>query len=250
MKLKKLTEESCNKLLNDLLDDFNGKSKFYLNHDQDFIPLSNRLDFIESGSYEIDEKFGRINLKSDDTNGKYDFENAKIIFEALDGLTPLEANDKRLWVKLTHDNCHKYVVNRWMNGRTERKVTNIIERFFYKGSGQQSRIRNGVARLWWIAYLTVQSDEQNEDEKWKYTKLICESQDFITSILERTMGTYPNVRLGVLEYYFENSDVFENSKSRKIQQLLRDLNNYGGVTLLSLMTKTQVKEICSKLLPR
>ena len=135
-----------------------------------------------------------------------------------------------------------------MDGKEKSKDT-IIERFFFTGRSQSARVRNGIARLWWIAYLTVQNEETDEDKKWIYTKAICESQDFITSILERTMGTYPNVRFGVLEYYLENKLAFGSSKSKKIQQILRDLNNYGGVNLLSLMSKSQVKEVCSKLLP-
>ena len=81
-----------------------------------------------------------------------------------------------------------------------------------------------------------------------FTKAICESQDFITSILERKMGTYPNVRIGVLEYYIENKAAFGSSKSKKIQQILRDLNNYGGVNLLPLMSKDQVKKVLSSLM--
>jgi hypothetical protein len=209
------------------------------------------MDFVEQGSYNILEKFvgydSRINLKID-SSGIYDFENAKFIFEALEGLTPTDANDERLWVRLTHEHCHKYMVERWMKGKEERTLKNIIERFFLTGSGQQARVRNGIARLWWIAQLTVQQSEQNEENKWKYTKVICESQDFITSILERTMGTYPNVRFGVLDFYIENKNAFESSKSKKIQQILRDLNNYGGVTLLPLLTKEEVKDICAKLI--
>ena len=63
------------------------------------------------------------------------------------------------------------------------------------------------------------------------------------------MGTYPNVRFGVLDFYIENKEAFENARSKKIQQILRDLNNYGGVTLLSLLSKEEVKSICAILLP-
>ena len=42
-------------------------------------------------------------------------------------------------------------------------------------------------------------------------------------------------------------DKFGSSKSKKIQHILRDLNNYGGVNLLPLMSKENVKEIVSGL---
>jgi hypothetical protein len=251
MKIRKLSTESCKTLLRNLTDNFEDLRSNYINHDRDFQPLTLGMDFVEQGSYNILEKFvgydSRINLKID-SSGIHDFENAKFIFEALEGLTPTDANDERLWVRLTHEHCHKYMVERWMKGNEERTLKNITERFFLTGSGQQARVRNGIARLWWIAQLTVQQSEKNEENKWKYTKIICESQDFITSILERTMGTYPNVRFGVLDFYIENKNAFESSKSKKIQQILRDLNNYGGVTLLPLLTKEEVKDICAKLI--
>jgi hypothetical protein len=37
-------------------------------------------------------------------------------------------------------------------------------------------------------------------------------------------------------------------RSKKIQALLKDINNYGGVSLLSLMEKEEVKELVSELI--
>ena len=250
MKIKKLTEGSTRSLLDNLKNDFNGLKKYYHSHSKlDFKPITEGMDLVQSGSYSLEASNFRpfdnqIVLETDGT-GKFDFENAKKIYELFKDLTPADANDSRLWVRLTHDHCHDYMVKRWMDKPKSEKV--VLERFFYLGSGQSARVRNGVARLWWIAHLTVQKNETEDSEKWMYTKAICESQDFITSILERTMGTYENVRFGVLEYYLENKDKFGSSKSKKIQHILRDLNNYGGVNLLPLMSKDDVKEIVSGL---
>ena len=251
MKIRKLTEDSSRLLLKNLNSNFGELKKKYHNHDSEFKSLALGLDLVDKGSYEIEDKYFRhrdIQMKLEtDGLGKFDFDNAKIIYEAFEGLTPSDANDERLWVRLTHDHCHKYMVKRWMGGKEKSEKT-IEERFFYKGRAQSARVRNGIARLWWIAHLTVQPHEADEEKKWMLTKAICESQDFITSILERTMGTYPNVRIGVLEYYIENKTAFGSSKSKKIQQILRDLNNYGGVNLLPLMSKDQVKKVVSNLM--
>ena len=251
MKIRKLTEDSSRLLLKNLNSNFGELKKSYHNHDGEFESLALRLDLVDKGSYEIEDKYFRyrdaqMKLETDGL-GKFDFDNAKIIYKAFEGLTPADANDERLWVRLTHDHCHKYMVKRWMGGKEKSEKT-IEERFFYKGRAQSARVRNGIARLWWIAHLTLQPHETDEEKKWMFTKAICESQDFITSILERTMGTYPNVRIGVLEYYIENKAAFGSSKSKKIQQILRDLNNYGGVNLLPLMSKNEVKDIISKLI--
>jgi hypothetical protein len=62
------------------------------------------------------------------------------------------------------------------------------------------------------------------------------------------MGTYPNVRFAILDFYLDNKAAFGEAKSKKIQQLLRDINNYGGVNLLPLMSKEQVTELIKKII--
>jgi hypothetical protein len=254
MKIKKLTEKSCNDLYENIVDADENYLINYHYHKKDFVPLTKNMDLVATGNYEIEDKyFSSLDFQLkliDDNSGNYDFENCKIIYEIFKDLTPSDANDERLWVRLTHDHCHKYIVKRWMtasNGKIKSKDV-IKERFFFKGRSQNARVRNGISRLWWIAFLTIQHNEINEEERWKYTKAICESQDFITSILERTLGTYQNVRFAILEYYIENKESFGNSKSKKIQKLIRDLNNFGGVNLLPLMTKEDVKLIIQKLM--
>lgn len=249
MKIKKLTEKSTEKLFENLEENFEILSSHYHNHTREFESLSDSFCRIDIGGYEIDQNLfdsnNQMKLETDG-NGTFDFENAKIIYNAF-VITPNDANDERLWVRLTHDHCHKYIVNRWMKSGKKKKIDTIKERFFFKGRSQSARVRNGISRLWWIAHLTVLIDESDETKKWQYTKAIFESQDFVTSILERSMGTYPNVRMGVLEYYIENKSAFGKAKSKKIQQILRDLNNYGGVNLLPLMSKQEIKDIISTL---
>ena len=254
MKIKKLKKASCEELYSNLKNNLSSVKNNYIEHGSEFIPLSNGMERVESGAYDIDDSFynhrsGQIILKTDG-KGTYDFENAKIIYELFKDMSPMDANDERIWIRLTHDHFHKYIVKRWMTGsRSVKDIRRVItERFFYKGDAQAARVRNGISRLWWIAHLTVNLGEENNEKRWALTKAICESQDFITSILERRLGSYSNVRIGILEFYLENKELFGSSKSKKIQTLLKDINNYGGVSLLSLMEKKEVKELVSELI--
>ena len=255
MIIKKITKKSWEDLLKKVKDDFDDYKNCYHKHSSslvEFKPLTQGLENVKYGQFnfsnDLFDSKNQLKLESDG-NGKFDFDNAKKIYNAFEGkLTALEANDARLWVRLTHDHGHKYVVKRWMDG-TEKKFDVVKERFFYEGKSQAARLRNGLARLWWIAYLTIDNDAETEKDRWRYTEAVCESQDFITSIFERSMGAYENIRFGILEYYLENPKAFSGSMGKKIQQLTRELNNYGGVTLLPLLTKEKVKSICAKLLP-
>ncbi len=243
--------ESCEILRANVKNEFDKVQNSYFNHPiRDFESLTNNLSKIESGGLILSDTLfdSEIQMKLETRNGASDdFVNSKIIYEAFHELTPLEANDPRLWIRLTHDHCHKYVVERWSKGGKSSDV--IKDRFFFEGSSQQTRLRNGVARLWWIAHLTIDKEATEEDQKWRFTKAVCETQEFIVSIFERTLGSYENVRFGILEYYLNFPEAFKGQFTKKIQALVRDLNNYGGVTLLPLMTKDEVKEVCARLLP-
>jgi hypothetical protein len=254
MIIKKITKQGWEDLYKRVKNDYVGNKDSYHSHTVliDFVPITIDSEKVKSGEFnfsnDLFDSRGQLLLESDGF-GKYDFENAVKLYNAFDGkLTALGANDARLWVRLTHDHGHKYLVKRWMGGK-EKKFDSVKERFFYEGKSQAARLRNGLARLWWIAHLTVNNDGETEEEKWKYTEAVCKSQDFITSIFERSMGAYENVRFGILEYYLENENAFGGSMGRKIQHLTRELNNYGGVTLLPLMSKDEIKELCSRILP-
>lgn len=197
-----------------------------------------KVQLVRDGKIRLEEryfKFGstcQMNLVPEERS---DFENAKKVYECF-SFSPLEANDPRIWVRLSHDQCHEYVVKRW--GKKDSSVGQIQDRFFFNGKSLATRVRNGIARLWWIAHLTV--DESSED-KWRYTKIIFDSQDIITSLLERRLGCYREVRLGFLEFYEKNKIFFSGpAKSKRIQQTLKDLNNNGGVELLSLLSRGDI----------
>ena len=127
MKIKKLTEGSTRSLLDNLKNDFNGLKKYYHSHSKlDFKPITEGMDLVQGGSYSLEASNFRpfdnqIVLETDGT-GKFDFENAKKIYELFKDLTPADANDSRLWVRLTHDHCHDYMVKRWMDKPKSEKV--------------------------------------------------------------------------------------------------------------------------------
>ena len=69
----------------------------YHSHGTQFEALTADVDLVQNGSYLLDDKYffyhnNQIKLETDGA-GKYDFQNAKIIYEMFDGLTPLDAND-------------------------------------------------------------------------------------------------------------------------------------------------------------
>lgn len=250
MKIYKLTEKSVQSLYDELNKGTKNTFKRYFSLSGSWNAKGkDNLEVNEEGFYKIDQKlfYHNSQFKGSGYSVTDDFENAKLLYSSLSDLTPSDANDERFWTRLTHEHFHNYTFKRWYeNKKTDNQRDMILDRSFFIGRGQRARTHNSVARLWWIPHLTVRHNETDESKKWEITKAIFEYQELITSLLERNFGAYENVRIGFMEFYIENK---ANINSQKAQKMLTSLNNYGGVTLLPLMSKDEVKEVCIRLLP-
>lgn len=113
-----------------------------------------------------------------------DFQNAKIVFEAFKNkLNPVQASDLRLWAYLAHVQHWEYMSHRWKidipdeeddEGSEERKksprekmIDRVKTRYFFGDSRGKAFVRQGIARLYWSAYLTY--DDTN-DNPYEYTE--------------------------------------------------------------------------------
>jgi hypothetical protein len=233
MIIKKITLNAYDRLLSNVKSSYDSVKNKYSNLNTPFDFANDNIETISNGIYNI----SNIQL-IEDHNGSHDFENAKLIYSAFSFLTPTEANDERLWTALTHHYFHKYCVSRWMN--QESKKDSVIDRFFYEGNSLVARSRNAISRLWWTAHLTINKEAESEELKWRLTKIIFSTQDIQVSLLERKLGLYENIRTPFLEFYQENKD---SMNSKKIQQIIRDLNNYGGVISLTELSSQEVKDL-------
>ena len=73
------------------------------------------------------------------------------------------------------------------NKRTtvEKAISRVGTRYFFKASKGKAFVRQGIARLYWSAYLTY--DESNPSgNPYEYTEYFFSKQDIFTSITERS----------------------------------------------------------------
>jgi hypothetical protein len=170
---------------------------------------------------------------------KNDFENSKITYEWLKNLSISEANDSRFWTTLTHLNYEKYTRFRW---KIDKKTTNgtIKQRYFYTGAGLQARLRNAISRLWWIAKLTVREDLP---DKYIYTDIVWSSQDLMQNLFERSLGTYPNIRFGILEFFLQRKLIYD---SKQFRVFYKEINALGAMSPLGLLSENEVIEFLLK----
>ena len=187
------------------------------------------------GCYKIPE----IKLKAD-RKGKFDFENSKRNYEAFNFLTPEEADDPRLWVYLSTCHFYEYTKVRWLSSSSSPKV--FERRLLYEGAGRGVRTRNSISRLWWTAHLTVKKEGDKID--WKHTKAIFDVQDLQVGLLERNLGSYPEILRSFLNFYLKNK---LQMKSTVIQLMIKELNNIGGVYFLPFIEKSNINNILQTL---
>jgi hypothetical protein len=104
-------------------------------------------------------------------------------------------------------------------------------------------LRNGLARLWWYGHVTHDPERQNP---YELTRVLLSTLDITQQIMERNFGRIENVRTGFLEFLLRNQKKLlgpGNKKRWYIRQLAIYLNLRGGVTLLDVLSKTDVGNV-------
>jgi hypothetical protein len=198
----------------------------------------------------------RVEMKSaltlDEPDGENlkDLENAIRVHKALQQLTPLQARDPRVWTRLAHVDCWKYMrgrwpVERWEKGGAEKVARGVVGRYFVPGSDSRALLRNGIARLWWTAQLTY---DATRDNPYELTSVLFSKEDIMQQMVERNMGRGPEILTGFLEFLLQNKSelLTGGDKNRdRIRRLAKFLNMYGGVCLLDCLSQTDIIRVLS-----
>lgn len=181
-----------------------------------------------------------------------DYQNAQIIYEVFKGkINPVQASDLRLWAYLAHVQHWDYMHKRWkvnvsekenqeddLNKRLENKaIDRVGSRYFFKESKSKAFVRQGIARLYWSAYLTY--DEENENP-YEYTEFFFSKQDIFTSVTERSYARNKILVLAALRELKKNPEMSRED----IRLFLAKLNQVGAITVLDFLNKKQAEQIC------
>lgn len=173
------------------------------------------------------------NLVDPSGEPKTDAEASQLIFQWLSNLTPVEAADERLWVLLTHRTFAQYVHSRWGKGleRATQPDALIVDRWFFRGSGVATFVRNGISRLWWFGHLTYDAKRTNPFE---LTDVLLSLQDIQVAFLERSLGRCKPLLRAVLETVKKRQEELrETPKSGDvIQEWAKEIRLYGGAYVL------------------
>lgn len=186
IEVKALKLEYCSNLLDELDSDSSPLDKDEIQLEEEFASGSTGIYLDKNVLEQLDISLG---YREKGVNN-CDIKNSILLFEGLykleDGkkcrITPMEASDRRIWTYLALSHFLPYMKKRWSTG-------DISKRYFMPGRREQLRfeylVRHGVARLWWMAYLTF--DPKSKDSFHLLNTLMA-STDIATSILERKVS--------------------------------------------------------------
>ena len=186
-----------------------------------------------------------------DPNGEHksDAEASQLIYQWLSSLTPVQASDERLWILLTHRVFSRYVHKRWgssLEGST-RPEDRVLDRWFFRGAGVATFVRNGLSRLWWFGYLTHDKSRANPFE---LTDVLLSLQDIQVAFLERSLGRCRPLLKVVLETVKKHEAELRNTPKSGdvIQEWAKEIRLYGGAFLLDAVPPERLAFVVNRML--
>ena len=177
-----------------------------------------------------------------------DFENSKRIYEAFKGsINPIQASYLRLWAYLAHCTYWEYMRTRWAinieseeddeDTGSDKLVARIGSRYFFKASKGKAFVRQGIARLYWAAYLTY--DETNAANPYEMTEYFLSKQDIFTVSTEHALARNKALLIGALKALKEHGEL----KRQEIRRFFVKLNQAGGIVVFDSLNIESAYEL-------
>jgi hypothetical protein len=171
---------------------------------------------------------------------KLDYNAAVNVYKAYRSLSSLQASDGRFWSYLCHVKHYEYVKSRWaVKPGAKKPIDSIKSRYFVRNRRDLSR--NAIARLWWAAHLTY--DSNANDPYWR-TKVLFKNQDMFAQLMERSISNNKTLLNYILEavYQFESDDAEEPQElgKKETQKLIKFISIIGGRKQLDTLSKDDV----------
>lgn len=223
--------------INPLID-----SGFFTSHNDSIIQFIDAPDYPDLISNVVAEFYSTF-----ESNPKNEFELAKIIYENI-RINRAQAANNQYWVYVNLTYFRDFIKKRWIkiNEEDQNEIDNIkIDRYFLAvESSQNSLIKSPIAGLWWAIELTI---DLSLEDPYYYSKIFLSDRN----LRDKNMGTYKLIRhkyifQAMLEFYEKYKNSLHESKrigSEAIaQQLSKTINQIGGLTLLSYLSKDEISD--------
>lgn len=179
--------------------------------------------------------------------------NVRTIYETFRHFTPTEAATENIWVALENTYYLDYHLHEIHKLRGRKDVDDTIKvRTFMSGKHgeKRSQIINNLSHLWWVGHYTY---DDSADDHYHLTKFFLATPYRGNAVVFSSSSVVRNgeVSLGILEaikHLVESGQIVANRQA--YSEACKIINIVGGVKLIDMMSREDVKEIIVKELPK
>lgn len=170
--------------------------------------------------------------------GGIDVENAVSVHRYLGVMDRANAASAEFWTYAAFVTYRSYMEDRWPlhDLKTEDAWRNRVrDRWLLVSPSRGKLVRHGVARLWWVADLTVDIDQQHPlsmDDPYGYTRETFKNEDRIINIFDREVGAIPALTRAVLERAAAGDHVADDKPFRNLMRAFTLIDGYREVAML------------------
>ncbi|MDO5556903.1 MAG: DUF6339 family protein [Clostridia bacterium] len=210
------------KVLNKIEEDIIVNKKYYIEMLKNPNWLKKMFEEANNNNYEVSSQIEVEQFELIIGDAKTDKQNARIVYENLKSLNPVQAVTSELWAYMTHIEFPEYMAKRWKidDKEDEKKVKELIKLRYFAKRGGKGIVRNGIARLWWAGYWGYDPKRENPFE---LVDVILDKQETYEHISERLYNRNRNILIASLETIKEN-----DFNSKQIRKLYGKINSYGS----------------------
>ena len=177
-----------------------------------------------------------------------DYHYAKIIRQALEGLSFLDVSDELFWASINCFTIAEYVPTRWSTSNIRNtNPTNFVNAHWLK-TGSRGRESNASARLWWlgeIAERVARFSQHNSDE---LLGAMANNVNLYHQTLARPyLMANPRIVAAIYDLALDgNEHLFQTAYAN---QLFKSLNLRAGATALDMMDDDELRDVVEEAKP-
>jgi hypothetical protein len=177
-------------------------------------------------------------LDASTRQGGIDVENAVSVHRYLGAMDRANAASAPFWTYTAFVTYRDYMEERWpLHGlkKEDSWRSRARDRWLLLSPSRGKLIRHGVARLWWVADLTVDMSQQHPlsiDDPYGYTRETFKNEDRIINIFDREVGAIPTLMRAVLERAAAGGHAAKDEPFRNLMRAFTLIDGYREVAML------------------
>lgn len=210
--------------------------------DQVFVDVKNEIGlerFLED-TFPVDESYFLVTPHLKQPEGLLDqlvpspdgdYQSAIAVYNAYQKLTPLQAINQEFWESLALTDLFPYMQKRWNLKEAKNLKRSILNHFNVASHGL---LRHGLSGLWWLVYLTSDS---NRDNPYELTEMLFKNYTlrYIRFGVSRVIQ-HKEAAIGILQYLKDNEQRI-TSMENVANNLTSYFNKLGAVKQLTFLER-------------